>query len=73
MGTPFLIFKSRICCSGRSSKCLIKAFKECVFYPLNKCLKICEDAKAYESCLYIYLKEGAIEKAFKIYNRQLKV
>ena len=61
-----LLLHIQLLCDLKMYDSIVKAFKECVFYPLNKCLKICEDAKAYESCLYIYLKEGAIEKAFKM-------
>ena len=50
---------------------IIPAFKECPFYPLKECLKYCEKVKAYQPCLYIYLKEGAIDKAFKMGNSRL--
>ena len=45
---------------------IIPALKFCSFYPLDLCLNYCEAAKAYEPCLYLYLKEGAFEKAFKM-------
>ena len=50
---------------------IIPALKGCSFYPLNICLKHCEKAKAYQPCLFLYLKEGAIEKAFKMSNMKL--
>ena len=61
-----LLLHIQLLCDLKMYDRIIKAFKDCVFYPLKKCLRICEEAKAYESCLYIYLKEGAIEKAFKM-------
>ena len=50
---------------------IIPALKEISFYPLSNCLVYCENAKAYEPCLYLYLKEGAFEKAFKMATQKL--
>ena len=50
---------------------IIPALKACSFYPLNVCLMHCEKAKAYQPCLFLYLKEGAIEKAFNMANMKL--
>ena len=44
-----LLLHIQLLCDLKMYDSIVKAFKECVFYPLNKCLKICEDAKAYES------------------------
>jgi len=59
-------------CENKQYNRIIPALKSCPFYPLKKCLENCEIAKAYEPCLYIYLKEGAIEKAFQISNLKLE-
>ena len=45
---------------------IIPAFEACSYYPLDLCLTYCEKAQAYEPCLYLYLKEGAFDKAFKL-------
>ena len=45
---------------------IIPAFEACSFYPLDSCLTYCEKAQAYEPCLYLYLKQGAFDKAFKL-------
>jgi len=50
---------------------IIPAVKACNFYPLDNCLKYCEKAKAYEPCLYLYIKEGAHEKAFNMVAEKL--
>lgn len=59
-------------CEVKQYNKIIPALKTCPFYPLKKCLENCEIAKAYEPCLYIYLKEGAIEKAFQISSLKLE-
>ena len=50
---------------------IIPSLKSCSFYPFAECLKYCENAKAYQPCLFLYLKEGSIEKAFKMANTRL--
>ena len=50
---------------------IIPCLKSCPFYPLRNCLKSCERFKAYQPCLFLYLKEGAIEKAFEMANEKL--
>ena len=50
---------------------IIPAFEACSFYPLDLCLTYCENAKAYEPCLYLYLKEGSFDKAFKLASEKL--
>lgn len=59
-------------CELRQYNKIIPALKLCPFYPLKKCLENCEKAKAYEPCLYIYLKEGEIDKAFQISSLKLE-
>ena len=59
-------------CELRQYNKIIPALKLCPFYPLKKCLENCEKAKAYEPCLYIYLKEGKIDKAFQISSLKLE-
>ena len=56
---------SLLCELGQHDK-IIPALKECSFYPLDSCLSYCENIKAYEPCIYLYLKEGAFDKAFKL-------
>ena len=51
---------------------IIPSLKSCPFYPLKQCIKYCENSKAYEPCLYFYLKEGSIEKAFAMSKNRLK-
>ena len=52
---------------------IIPAIKSCPFYPLELCLGYCEKAKAYEPCLFLYLKEGAFDKAFKMATGKMDV
>ena len=59
-------------CDLNQHEKIIPSLKSCPFYPLNECLKYCEKAKAYQPCLYLYLKEGSIEKAFELGNNRLK-
>ena len=59
-------------CELKQFSKIIPALKACPFYPLQKCLERCERSKAYEPCLYIYLKEGSIEKAFQISESKLE-
>ena len=61
---------SLLCELGQHDK-IIPALKECSFYPLDSCLSYCENVKAYEPCLYLYLKEGAFDKAFKLATSKL--
>jgi hypothetical protein len=50
---------------------IIPAIKTCTFYPLADCIKSCEKAKVYEPLLFLYLKEGNIDKAFKMALEEL--
>ena len=59
-------------CELKQYNKIIPALKACPFYPMQKCLERCERLKAYEPCLYIYLKEGSIEKAFQISESKLE-
>jgi hypothetical protein len=59
-------------CELKQYNKIIPSLKACPFYPLQKCLERCERSKAYEPCLYIYLKEGSIEKAFQISESKLE-
>ena len=58
-------------CELKQHDKIIPALKSCPFYPLRDCLKYCENAKAYQPCLFLYLKEGAVEKAFNMANENL--
>ena len=51
---------------------IISSLKSCPFYPLKQCLKYCENSKAYQPCLFLYLKEGSIEKAFEMSKSRLQ-
>ena len=59
-------------CELKQHDKIIPTLKSCPFYPLSDCLKYCERSKAYQPCLFLYLKEGAIEKAFKMANEKLE-
>ena len=59
-------------CELKKYNKIIPALKSCPFYPLQKCLERCERSKAYEPCLYIYLNEGSIEKAFHLSESKLE-
>ena len=61
---------SLLCELGQHDK-IIPSLKECTFYPLDLCLHYCEKSKAYEPCLYLYLKEGAFDKAFKMATEKM--
>lgn len=59
--------------------CELKKFDEIVpllqsnsFYPLQQCLKYCENSNAYDGCLFLYLKESNIDNAFNLANTKLK-
>ena len=58
-------------CDLKKHDKIIPALKSCSFYPLKTCLKICEKSNAYQPCLFLYLKEGSIEEAFKLANSRL--
>ena len=45
---------------------IIPALNSCSFYPLDYRLNYYENVKAYEPWIYLYLKEGTFEKAFKL-------
>ena len=59
-------------CELNKHEKIIPCLKSCPFYPLRNCLKYCERFKAYQPCLFLYLKEGAIEKAFEMANIKLE-
>ena len=61
---------SLLCELGQHNR-IIPAVKECSFYPLSNCLSYCEKAKAYEPCLFLYIKAGANDKAFDMATEKL--
>ena len=67
------IFKIHIylLCDLNKHDKIIPAIKSCPFYPVDKCLEYCLQSKAYQPCLYLYLKQGSIEEAFKLSNDRL--
>ena len=58
-------------CELGQHKRIIPAVKECSFYPLANCLSYCEKVKAYEPCLFLYIKAGENEKAFEMTKEKL--
>ena len=51
---------------------IVPELKSNSFYPLEKCLTYCEKSNAYEACIYLYLKQFEIDKAFNLsYNIKL--
>ena len=51
---------------------IVPALKSNSFYPLDQCLKYCKNSDAYEGCIYLYLKEDAIENAFGLSKSYLE-
>ena len=58
--------------------CELKKFDQIVpnlesnsFYPLEECLKYCENSNAYEGCIYLFLKQEAIDNAFNLSTSKL--
>lgn len=59
-------------CELKQDDKIIPALKACPFYPLDNCLKYCERFKVYQPCLFLYLKVGAIEKAFDMAHLKIE-
>ena len=51
---------------------IVPALKSNSFYPLEQCLIYCKNSDAYEGCIYLYLKEDAIENAFGLSKSYLE-
>ena len=56
----------QLLCDLKKFDKIIPSLKSCVFYPMDECIKSCECAKVYEPLLFLYLKEGYIEKAYEM-------
>lgn len=59
-----LIIHIKLLCELNKLDEIVPAFKMYSYYPFEECLAICEEAKAYDALVFLYLKGGAIEKAF---------
>ena len=61
-----LILHIELLCELNQFDKIVLAFQSCSLYPFEECLSCCEKAKAHEACIYLYLKEGSVEKAFNL-------
>ena len=61
-----LIMHINLLCELNQFDKIVPAFRSCSLYPLEECLSCCEKVKAYEACIYLYLKEGSVKKAFDL-------
>ena len=59
-----LILHINLLCELKQFDKIIPSLLLCPYYPFEECLYACENAKAIEACIYLYMKEGSIEKAF---------
>ena len=50
---------------------IVPALESNSFYPVEQCLKYCEKSNAYEGCIYLYLKQEAIDIAFNLSTSKL--
>ena len=61
-----LILHINLLCELKQFDKLIPAFKSYSLYPTEECISCCKKAKAHEAQVYLYIKEGSIEKAFDL-------
>ena len=61
-----LILHIKTLCDLKKYDKIVPAFQLCSLYPFDECLSCCEKAKADEACIYLYIKEGSIEKGFEL-------
>jgi hypothetical protein len=61
-----LILHIKLLCELNKLDEIVPAFKLYSYYPFEECLTICEEAKAYDALVFLYIKGGAIEKAFDL-------
>ena len=61
-----LILHIKLLCELNRLDEIVPAFKLYSYYPFEECLAICEEAKAYDALVFLYIKGGAIEKAFDL-------
>ena len=56
----------KLLCELKHFDKIVPALQSYPLYPFEECLSCCEKAKAHEACIYLYVKEGSIEKAFDL-------
>ena len=61
-----LILHIDLLCQLNLYEKIVPALKSYSLYPFEECLSLCEKAKAHKACIYLYLKEGSIQKAFDL-------
>ena len=61
-----LILHIKLLCELNKLDEIVPAFKLYSYYPFEECLAICEKVKAYDALVFLYIKGGAIEKAFDL-------
>jgi len=61
-----LILHIKLLCELNKLDEIVPAFKMYSYYPFEECLAICEKVKAYDALVFLYIKGGAIEKAFDL-------
>ena len=68
-----LILHIKLLCQLKLFDKIVPAFKSYPLYPMEECLFYCESSKAEEACIYLYIKEGSIEKAFDLSISKLDI
>ena len=68
-----LILHVKLLCQLKQFDKIVPAFKSYPLYPVEECLSWCEISKAEEACIYLYMKEGSIEKAFDLSISKLDI
>ena len=61
-----LILHINLLCELKKFDKIVPSLQSCPYYPLEESLSACEKAQAYEACLYLYIKEDSIDKAFDL-------
>ena len=61
-----LLMHIKLLCEFKQFNKIVPSFQSCSLYPFEECLSCCEKAKAHEACIYLYLKEGSVKKAFDL-------
>ena len=67
-----LILHINLLCQLNLYDKIVPAFKSYSLYPFEECLSLCEKAKAHKACIYLYIKEGSIQKAFDLSTSYLE-
>ncbi len=53
------------------SDLLLDAFKNNAYFPIDECIKICEEYQVYDCLEYLYEKSGASIEAVKIAMKRI--